>query len=193
MGARLLQIPARQSVAKSRFRLPWSPLQSPGVLRSLGDILQTTSSRHRGRTWSTIGVPLLSWTIAVLARRHTMYRAELLGEVRDALEADTVGDLADRPLVLVEQPRGSVEADLPDELHGREAHELFDAAEQGAAALADVGGERVGAVILVGDVIGDRRAHTIEEERALRLELQGDGLVPERRRRRGVRRDRDGR
>src|SRR5262245_49240615 len=117
-------------------------------------------------------ISLLSWTIAVCARRHAMRRAELLREVRDALEADTVGNLADRSRVLIEQPRGGVEADLPDELHWREAEELLDAAEEGAAALADVGGERVGAVVLGGDVIGDRRAHTIEEERTLRLELQ---------------------
>ncbi len=44
----------RQSVAKSRFRVPWSPLKSPGVHPSLGDILETDArvSSHRGTSSS---------------------------------------------------------------------------------------------------------------------------------------------
>src|SRR5262249_40949404 len=40
-----------QFVALSRFRFPWSPLQSPGVNPSLGDILETGSEWASAPTW----------------------------------------------------------------------------------------------------------------------------------------------
>lgn len=73
--------------------------------------------------------------VAVLPQGAAVALAEGLGEVRDTVEADGVGDFADRTGVLAQQLGGAIQPEVADQVAGRLAGQLADAAEQVAAVL----------------------------------------------------------